>query len=64
MILIEVNKELTIFLCCQLFDHFRDAFFVSAPRFLWNYYSVVNADIVDQAGEEGTGFHTLAAANV
>jgi hypothetical protein len=31
---------------------------------LWFHGSVVDADVVDQAGEEGVGFHGLTGANV
>ena len=32
--------------------------------FLWDNYPIVNANIVNQAGEEGSGLHTFAGANV
>jgi len=31
---------------------------------LWADYSIVDADVVDQAGEVGSGFHSLACADV
>ena len=31
---------------------------------LWAHCSVVDADVVDQAGEVGSGFHSLACTDV
>jgi hypothetical protein len=32
--------------------------------FLGAHYPVVDSDVVNQAGEEGAGFHRLATANI
>ena len=41
-----------------------EVFKVKTPRFLWDHYSIVNADVVDEAGEEGSGFHSFTGAYV
>ena len=56
------KQYLTTLSSCKLFEH--TGWLVSLPTYLWIHYSIIDANIVDQAGPEGSCWWVHSTTNI